>query len=146
MQNEVRRKGSLMMVSTLNTGATNGVSTTAESPAKADINYDSFLKLLIASMKNQDPTQPNDPSETLSQLASFSNVEQSIKMNDRLDHLLSVMMTGQAASLIDREISSLDGLKSGHIQGVEIHDGTITALLQDGDRIDLSEPVRIGGT
>ncbi|MCB1430875.1 MAG: flagellar hook assembly protein FlgD [Alphaproteobacteria bacterium] len=132
------------MISSLNIAATDGVSAAAESHAKANINYDAFLNLLIASMKNQDPTQPNDPSETLSQLASFSNVEQSLKTNEKLDQLLSVMTAGQAASLIGREITSLDGLKSGLVQSVEIHDGNSAVLLQSGERIELNIPVRIG--
>jgi flagellar basal-body rod modification protein FlgD len=56
---------------------------------KATVDYDSFLRLLVAQMRNQDPTSPTDSSEYFSQLASFSNVEQGLRMNDRLDALLA---------------------------------------------------------
>lgn len=132
----------MIVSSSIMIASTTPTNTTADS-AKADMNYDSFLKLLVASMKDQDPTQPNDPSETLSQLASFANVEQSIKINSRLDQLLSTMTSGQAASLIGREVASLDGTRSGQVRSVEISEGSLVAILQDGGRIDLNEPVRI---
>jgi hypothetical protein len=39
-------------------------------------NEDTFLQLLVAQIKNQDPTQPVDSSTFLSQLAEFSQLEQ----------------------------------------------------------------------
>ncbi len=43
------------------------------------LDYNSFLKLLTAQMKFQDPTKPTDATQFVSQLASFSSVEQGIK-------------------------------------------------------------------
>ena len=55
---------------------------TAAAPAPAaSVDYNAFLQLLIAQMKNQDPTKPMDSAQLMSQLASFSNVEQGIKIN-----------------------------------------------------------------
>ena len=36
------------------------------------LDYNAFLQLLIAQMKNQDPTKPTDPAQFIAQLASFS--------------------------------------------------------------------------
>lgn len=111
--------------------------------AKADLDYDSFLKLLIASMKNQDPTKPNDPSETLSQLASFSSVEQSIKLNEKLESLLSVTSAGQAAALIGKIVSSLDGEYSGIAKSVELSKGGLVVVLEDGKRLSANDGLRV---
>ncbi len=51
----------------------------------ATLNYESFLKLLVAQMKNQDPTQPMDATQQIAQLATFSQVEQTIKTNKNLE-------------------------------------------------------------
>ena len=59
--------------------------TTQSDAAAASIDYNAFLRLLIAQMKNQDPTKPMDLAQFMAQLASFSNVEQGIKMNQKLD-------------------------------------------------------------
>lgn len=111
--------------------------------AKADLDYDSFLKLLIATMQNQDPTKPNDPAETLSQLAAFSTVEQNIKLNGKLDTLLAVSAAGQAATLIGRTITSADGLISGVATSVELAPGGLVAILASGARLPLSGGTRI---
>lgn len=110
---------------------------------KADLDYDSFLKLLIATMQNQDPTKPNDPAETLSQLAAFSSVEQNIKLNSKLDTLLAVSAAGQAASLIGHTVTSADGSVSGIAQSVELSSTGLVAILESGARLPLSGGTRI---
>lgn len=112
--------------------------------ASADLNYDSFLRLLIASMKNQDPTKPNDPAETLSQLASFSSVEQGIKLNDKLESLLSVSSAGQASMLLGKTVAALDGSAMGSVKSVELSAGGLFVILQDGKRISVDSGIRIG--
>lgn len=47
-------------------------------------NENTFLQLLVAQIKNQDPTQPIDSSTFLSQLASFSQLEQLIGIRQEL--------------------------------------------------------------
>ncbi|WP_373504171.1 flagellar hook assembly protein FlgD [Aestuariivirga sp.] len=111
--------------------------------AKADLDYDSFLKLLVATMQNQDPTQPNDPAQTLSQLASFSNVEQSIKLNEKLESLLSTSGAAQASALIGRTVSNLNGTVSGQVVSVEVVGMEVFAVLRDGSRLDTSTGYKV---
>ncbi len=54
-------------------------------------NYDTFLKILTAQRKNQDPTQPMDASEFTNQLVMYSQVEQQISTNDKLTDMLAAM-------------------------------------------------------
>lgn len=107
------------------------------------VNYDSFLKLLVATMKNQDPTQPNDPAQTLAQLASFSNVEQSMKLNDKLDRLLTGNSLTQGAALVGRKVSSLDGIVSGIVTRVDVTGEGISVLLDNGKRLSADAGLRI---
>lgn len=113
--------------------------------AKANLDYDSFLRLFVASMKNQDPTKPNDPSQTLAQLASFSNVEQSIKLNEKLDALVSSSAATLAASLVGKTISSPDGKVSGEVAKVENTASGLVAVLDGGRRFTLSGGYVVGG-
>jgi flagellar basal-body rod modification protein FlgD len=133
-------------ISATSTSAAIPVSQTRSDATKANLDYSAFLRLFVASMKNQDPTKPNDPSQTLSQLASFSNVEQSIKLNEKLEQLVASSSATFAASLIGKEVSSLDGAISGRVSSVENGPAGLIAVLKDGGRLDLGRGYRMSGT
>ena len=60
-------------------------STTAVTDASNDtLGKDAFLKLLIAQLSNQDPLDPMDDTEFVSQMATFSTLEQMQNMNSTL--------------------------------------------------------------
>jgi flagellar basal-body rod modification protein FlgD len=53
----------------------------------AAVDFQSFLQLLTAQLRNQDPLSPLDSTQFVAQLASFSTVEQLVSANARLDTL-----------------------------------------------------------
>jgi flagellar basal-body rod modification protein FlgD len=106
--------------------------TTAAKSSAAALDYDTFLKLLVAQMKNQDPTKPMDSTEYVAQLATFSQVEQTIQMNTRLDSLLTSSALSLAEGLIGRTVTSPDGSITGTVVSVRItSDGPIATLDND---------------
>ncbi|RWX16310.1 flagellar hook assembly protein FlgD [Rhizobium hidalgonense] len=120
--------------------ATSGVSastsnSTSSAQKKATLNYDNFLQLLIAQMKNQDPTDPVDASEQMSQLASFSQVEQTIQTNTKLDTLLSSSSLTQASSYVGKYMESADGTVKGIVDSVKVYSDGIIATTKDGGKI-----------
>ena len=71
---------------------------TASEQSTAAADFDSFLTLLTAQLRNQDPLSPLDSTEFIAQLASFSSVEQQIGTNDRLDILTQQSFGGDVAA------------------------------------------------
>ena len=57
--------------------------------ATNSLSYNDFLTMLLAEMKNQDPTQPMDPTAMVSQLATISQVGQAVQTNTTLASLLT---------------------------------------------------------
>jgi flagellar basal-body rod modification protein FlgD len=57
---------------------------------------DMFLKLLVAQIKNQDPLNPTDGTQFVSQLAQFSELEQVIGIRDNLAKITNVVTGGVA--------------------------------------------------
>ena len=115
-------------------------STTAKS---VTLNYNQFLQLLMTEMKNQDPTQPMDPTQQLSQLASFSAVEQQVQTNATLTSLLNTTAISQAESAVGRTVTSADGTASGTISSVTINASGSTATLTNGQTLTLGNGVTI---
>lgn len=111
--------------------------------SKSQVDYESFLTLLVAQMKNQDPTKPMDSTDFVAQLATFSQVEQSVQSNAKLDELLQSSAFSQADSLIGREITSSDGEITGVVSEVKINSDGITAILGDGTEVDVGEGITI---
>ena len=54
--------------------------TPATAASKSTADYQSFLKLLVAQMKNQDPSNPMDATQYVAQLATFSQVVEAVKV------------------------------------------------------------------
>jgi flagellar basal-body rod modification protein FlgD len=71
-----------------NSAASANSSTNAAIDATTSLgNEDTFLQLLVAQIKNQDPTQPVDSSTFLTQLAEFSQLEQLIGIRQDVGQL-----------------------------------------------------------
>jgi flagellar basal-body rod modification protein FlgD len=133
-----------MQVPSTTSGSNGSNNTSVENAAKtATVDYNQFLQLLIAQLKNQDPTKPMDSAQFISQLASFSNVEQTIQINAKLDALMTSSALSQAEGMIGRQIISADGESSGTIAAVRIISGGAVALLEDGSEIPLDAGVTL---
>jgi flagellar basal-body rod modification protein FlgD len=109
--------------------------TTSQTPT---VDYNAFLTLLVTQLKNQDPTAPTDSTAFMSQLASFSNVEQSVQMNSKFDSLLSMTQLTQADGLIGRTASSTDGSVSGLVKSVRIDSNGVVATLDNGATLNVN--------
>ncbi|WP_424361537.1 flagellar hook assembly protein FlgD [Methylocystis parvus] len=111
--------------------------------SKAAGDFNAFLQVLVTQIKNQDPTKPLDPTQTVTQLATFSSVEQAVKTNALLGQLADSSTLSQASSLIGRIASSADGSLSGVVTSVTMVDGGVVANLKDGRSLLLGPGVSI---
>jgi flagellar basal-body rod modification protein FlgD len=82
--------------------------------------FDTFLNLLTTQLKYQDPLDPMDTNEFTSQLVEFTNVEQAMKTNKKLDDLISLqteLQLNNAVGYIDKQVGA----------------DSIILMLQDGE-------------
>jgi flagellar basal-body rod modification protein FlgD len=114
-----------------------------QSAAGPSVDYQAFLQLLIAQLKNQDPSKPMDSAQYMAQLATFSQVEQSIMTNSKLDSLLTASALAQAESVIGRTVTSADGTVSGEVESVRITSTGPVAYLAGGAQIPLGAGIVI---
>ncbi|PSJ60706.1 flagellar basal body rod modification protein [Mesorhizobium soli] len=134
-----------LTVPTVQSGTTNTGNST-DGTSKTAVDYQSFLRLLVAEMKNQDPTKPMDSTQYVAQLASFSQVEQSVQINSKLNDLLTSQTLSQADALIGRTITSADGTVTGEVASVKLYSDGIIATLKDGSQIVIGPGITVQPT
>ncbi len=100
------------LISTSNTWPNYSTSNVQAAAAtkKKDLGKDQFLSILVAQLKNQDPTSPMDNAQFVAQMAQFSSVEQLISINEKMDKMQGSMDTslGGASELIGKKITWLN--------------------------------------
>ncbi|PJG55107.1 flagellar basal body rod modification protein [Bradyrhizobium forestalis] len=120
------------------TGKSSSSTGTTSATSSNSVDYNTFLQLLVAEMKNQDPTNPMDTSQYMSQFAQLSTVEQAMQTNSKLDALLSSQSLSQANGLIGKTVSFTDSTGasfSGKVVSVSINSDGSIATLQDGTKV-----------
>ena len=128
------------------TGTTSKSTGSTKNTSTNTVDYNTFLQLLIAEMKNQDPTNPMDTSQYMSQFAQLSTVEQAMQTNSKLDALLSSSALSQADGLIGRTASFTDSTGAtvtGKIASVSINTDGAVATLDNGTKIPVGPGLTI---
>ncbi|RKP55461.1 flagellar hook capping protein [Cohnella endophytica] len=130
------------------------VQAAARKPVK-ELGKDQFLQILVTQLRNQDPMQPMQDKEFISQMAQFSSLEQTMNMSKELTNLRQ--SAGMSAGLIGKEVSWLDDSgpiiveKYGTVSSVMWRDGV--QYLKAGTEevrldkiISIAEPTDESGT
>jgi flagellar basal-body rod modification protein FlgD len=83
------------------TAGSQNSSSSSSTGSSALANESTFLTLLVAQLKNQDPTQPADGMQFVTQLAQFSSLEQNLAMRTDLDSINNKMAAPASTSSVD---------------------------------------------
>ena len=139
-----------MAITKVTTNTTNGMSVTDAidgtvtqvTNKSQELGKDEFLQLLVAQMKNQDPLNPTDSSQSIAQMAQFSSLEQMQNLNTTMTSMQNyqtantlvnnAVMIGKTVSAI----TSTGNMVSGVINAVGVSGDGVTALysVTDSDK------------
>ena len=104
---------------------TTGTASTASKGRALD--QDTFLKLLVAQLKYQDPSKPADSTQFLAQTAQFTQVEKLGQLLDSQASMLSAQLMAGASNLVGRTVTYLDAV------GAEVTGVVTSATLGGSD-------------
>lgn len=90
-------------------------SKTSNTKKSNTLNMENFLSLLVAEMQNQDPLEPTSNSDYMAQMATFSQVEATSEMNERVLSQTASNLIGKA--VIVKTDTNSTGYAGGIVNG-----------------------------
>lgn len=121
-------------------GSNGGTGPAAPAPSPlAGLDRDAFLKLLVAQLKYQDPTNPADTSQITTQSAQLTMVDRLNEMADAFKSANALSRMSLATALVGKDVSFLDNGQFywARVDGVSI-DGDDIVLALGGRSVPLS--------
>jgi flagellar basal-body rod modification protein FlgD len=130
------------------TGSASSTSGTSSSDitrtVETELGKDDFLKLLITQLTHQDPLNPMEDKEFISQMAQFSSLEQLTNLNAGLESMTNFAMTN-AVNYIGRTVTfyNSDGEELSYkVTSVTFDQGEVT-LHYDGGSVPLENVIGV---
>ena len=122
------------MASSSSTQATNGMG------------KDTFMKLLVAQMSNQNPMEPTDDKEMIAQMTQFSTLEQITNMATESTKSATASQMSQAVNLLGRTVTYLDtdgNKQTGTVDQVSMVNGAPNLSVGGDDGITTSQITQV---
>lgn len=115
-----------------NTGMTQGGTSATE---QFGLSFDSLLRIVLTQLTYQDPLKPMENFEFVSQLAQFSQIQQTQTMSDNIETLARAQSTGQAAELLGKtvDLSAGAGTLTGRVVAVAFANGAPTLTIETAE-------------
>ena len=120
--------------------------TTTTSAANNGLGKDTFMKLLVAQMRQQNPMEPTDDKEMIAQMTQFSTLEQITNMATESSKSATASQMSQAVNLLGRTVTYLDadGAKqTGTVDQVSMVNGAPNLTIGGKDGITTSQITQV---
>ncbi len=111
----------------LSLGTAGEATKNSSTPDKTD-----FLQLLVAQMKYQDPLEPTDNTEWVSQYATFSELETMQSVSSSMDLMRASGLVGQTVILNSVDSTGKESTVSGNVDYVVYENGKAYLSVNDG--------------
>lgn len=121
----------------------------------SEISMDKFLTLFVTQLQNQNPLDPTDNSEFMSQLAQFSALEQAQQQTGYLANMASIETASlqldqitMASTFIGKTIKySNDGrgdvTSTGVVEGVKLEKNGTVSFIIHGESVSISKLIEV---
>lgn len=115
-----------------------------KSTGSSSLGKDDFLKILMTQLQNQDPLNPMQDQDFISQMATFSSLEQMTNLNSSMDNFIKTAQQNQfmqASSMIGRTVTYLNDQGnelSAIVKSVLFKDGTTSFQLDDDNQTSIT--------
>ncbi|WP_078434346.1 flagellar hook assembly protein FlgD [Metabacillus halosaccharovorans] len=117
----------------------------------SNLGKDEFLKILMTQLQNQDPLNPMEDKEFISQMANFSSLEQMTNMNSLLEKFVNSQTKTDSilkySEMIGKSVEWSDadseGVEVGIVKAIKQKNNEIILELENGKEISSNLVVKI---
>ena len=105
---------------------------TPATDAKKEMDQEVFLALLVAQLRNQDPTSPMDTNEMMAQSTQLASMEQLTALSDTSRESFALQMRIAASGMVGQNVSYVDDkdkVQTGVVSGVSFDDEVPTVTV-----------------
>jgi flagellar basal-body rod modification protein FlgD len=122
------------------------MSSSSSTQATNGMGKDTFMKLLVAQMSNQNPMEPTDDKEMIAQMTQFSTLEQITNMATESTKSATASQMSQAVNLLGRTVTYLDtdgNKQTGTVDQVSMVNGAPNLTVGGNDGITTSQITQV---
>ena len=124
------------------TGSGTSTAETEPTNPKGELGKNAFLQLMVAQLQAQNPLEPSNGTEYISELAQFSQLEQTTNLAQSSSQSVTAQRVAQAVALIGHTVSYVDpstgATQSGAVQSAEITTEGATLTIEGTPGIELA--------
>lgn len=107
----------------------NTTNSTSNEPAGGSLGKDAFLQLLVCQMQNQDPLQPQDNTEYIQQLATFSSLESLQNIEGAINNSQALNLAGKYVDITTTSSDGKTSSVSGVVEYITMNEGKAYAVI-----------------
>jgi flagellar basal-body rod modification protein FlgD len=122
-------------------------STTSTLPQK-NLNATDFINLMVTQLQNQDPLQPTDSSQLLSQMSQIGQLQASTSLQTTLSQIMMQSQLTSAGNLIGKHVTGMDAQGNtfkGVVNSVKMKSDGVYVELDTNQELSLSQVNAIDG-
>jgi flagellar basal-body rod modification protein FlgD len=117
-------------------GANNSSSSSSSTPSAANsLTANDFIKFLVTELQNQDPMNPTDSNQMLSQMSEIGQLESATNLQTSLTGMVQQNQVAAASAMIGKAVQGTDVDQNpitGVVQAVQVNSKGVNLLLTSG--------------
>jgi flagellar basal-body rod modification protein FlgD len=119
---------------------------TTPNTSLTSLNSTDFMQFLITQLQNQDPLQPTDSNQMLSQLSSIGQMQSATDLQTSLTSMVQQNQVAAASSMIGKSVQGTDANNNpltGIVTAVQVNSNGVSLQLDSGATLALNNVTSI---
>lgn len=124
---------------------TSGSTSTSSSTSAAggyNLKPDDFIKMMVTQLQNQDPTNPTQSDQLLSQMSQIGQLQTNTQLQSSLQSMVTQSQIGSAGNLIGKQVGGLDDAGAavqGIVNSVKVNTSGVFLQLDNGKELSMAK-------